>query len=283
MCAPYLAPFQLEVGAKGGGEALVHAIRFFLDHKADGQAFVKLDFANAFNTIRRDCVWEAVASTCPDLLAFVLAAYGAPSCLWLGDKTLWSDEGVQQGDPLGPLLFCVTAQPLLRDCGCDIVTGFLDDIGMGDFVPRLIDRIHALEAQAATLGLTLNHAKCEVIGLGPADLELWSSSGLSFTMTTPRNACFLGAPLSNEGVDAVLLANGELLGEVKPKLSRMAAHEAFFLLKSCFAVPRLQYLLRCTPPFASSILGEVSRIVKDVLINILHSDLEGDAFTQASL
>jgi len=56
MCAPFLAPFQLGVGAKGGGEALVHAARFFLDHKVDGQAFVKLDFANDFNTVHRDCV-----------------------------------------------------------------------------------------------------------------------------------------------------------------------------------------------------------------------------------
>src|SRR6267154_1062472 len=101
------------------------------------------------------------------------------------------------------------------------------------------------------MGLTLNHGKCEVIGLDPADLEQWSSSGLRFVMTTTRGACFLGAPLSKEGVDAALLANGELLDEIKPRLLRLAAHEAFFLLKTCFAVPRLQYLMRCTPAFAS--------------------------------
>src|SRR6267154_1636826 len=102
-------------------------------------------------------------------------------------------------------------------------------------------------------------------------------------MTTTRNACFLGAPLSSEGVDAALFANGELLSEIKPRLSRLAAHEAFFLLKTSFAVPRLQYLLRCTPAFASSALGGVAQTIKDALVTVLNIELAGDAYTQASL
>jgi len=173
-------------------------------------------------------MWEAVALACLALLPFVLAAYGAPSRLWLGDKTLWSGEGVQQGDPLGPLLFCLTIHPLLSEGGCDIVTGYLDDIGLGDQVPRLVERIQALEVQASAMGLSLNHDKCEVIGLGPSELVQWQSSGLRFAVTNTRDASFLGAPLGKEGVDAALLANGELLEVIKPRLARMAAHEAFF-------------------------------------------------------
>jgi hypothetical protein len=283
ICTPFLAPLQLGVGAKGGGEALVHAARTFLQSKSDGQAFVKLDFTNAFNTIRRDCVLEAVASVCPDLLPFALSSYGSPSNLWLGDRTLSSEEGVQQGDPLGPLLFCLTIQPLLTNCGCQIVTGYLDDLGVGDHVPHLIGRIQALEVQALSLGLVLNHHKCEVVGLAPADKVQWQASGLNFLETSPAEACFLGAPLGDEGVSASLAANGKLIEELKPKLLRLASHEAFFLLKSCFAVPRLQYLLRCTPAFDSPVLGNLSRTIRDSLSSILNIELEGDVWSQASL
>src|SRR6267154_1566176 len=133
------------------------------------------------------------------------------------------------------------------------------------------------------MGLSLNHDKCEVIDLGPSELVQWQSSGLRFAVTNTRDASFLGAPLGKEGVDAALLANGELLEVIKPRLARMAAHEAFFLLKTSFAVPRLQYMLRCAPAFASTALGEMARVIKDVLVTVLNIELEGDSYTQASL
>src|SRR5437867_4453286 len=109
---------------------------------------MKLDFINAFNTIRRDFVLEAVASSCPDLLPFATSVYGSSSMLWLGDKVLSIEEGVQKGDPLGPLLFCLTIQPLLLNSGCAFATGYLDDLAFGDTVQRLTERIPALEAEA---------------------------------------------------------------------------------------------------------------------------------------
>jgi len=114
LCSPYLKPYQLGVGTKGGAEALVHASRRYLDAMSEDRAFVKLDFSNAFNSIRRDNMFEAVANTCPGLLPFILSAYGSPSFLWMGDSILSSEEGVQQGDPLRPLLFCLTMQPCFR-------------------------------------------------------------------------------------------------------------------------------------------------------------------------
>ena len=76
---------------------------------------------------------------------------------------------MQQGDPLGPLLFCLTLQPLLMGCTSDFKIGYLDDLGMGDCVSNLITNVKTLELQARSIGLELNHSKCEVIGL--PDLE----------------------------------------------------------------------------------------------------------------
>ena len=47
----------------------------------------------------------AVHEIAPQLFPLVHSAYSVPSSLFAQDKTIQSAEGVQQGDPLGPLLF----------------------------------------------------------------------------------------------------------------------------------------------------------------------------------
>ena len=103
--ASLLSPRQLGYGVQGGAEAAVHAARCYM---GPDDAMVKLDFKNAFNSIRRDKMLEAVQSLCPILYPFVHSAYASTSELQWGERALQSAEGVQQGDPLGPLLFCLT-------------------------------------------------------------------------------------------------------------------------------------------------------------------------------
>lgn len=106
-----LAPRQLGFGVPHGVEAAVHATRAFLNNLQPEQVLLKIDFQNAFNSIRRDKMLAAVEEYIPDLLPFVYSVYCSPSYLRWGEEVLLSSEGVQQGDPLGPLLFC-----LLRLC-----------------------------------------------------------------------------------------------------------------------------------------------------------------------
>ena len=54
--AELLAPRQLGFGIKGGAEAAVRAARRYIDKMEDGKVFVKIDFKNAFNTLRRSGV-----------------------------------------------------------------------------------------------------------------------------------------------------------------------------------------------------------------------------------
>src|SRR2546425_508310 len=95
---------------------------------------------------------EAVATHSPGLLPLISYSYGTPSSLWLGEEILTSDEGVQQGDPLGPLLFSLTLHLLLSGHGDAFVCGYLDDVGMGDKVSDLVSHVHTLEKEAKTLG-----------------------------------------------------------------------------------------------------------------------------------
>ena len=79
--ADLLAPTQLGYGVRGGSEAAVHATRCFLNNMDENQAVVKLDFANAFNSIRRDCMLNVVKTYCPSLYSLVHSAYATPSDL----------------------------------------------------------------------------------------------------------------------------------------------------------------------------------------------------------
>ena len=71
--------------------------------------------------------------------------------------------GPQQGDPLGPLLFCLPLQPILLKLSSALTLGYLDDLTLGGEESVVAADVEMIEREAEKLGLHLNHAKCEVI------------------------------------------------------------------------------------------------------------------------
>ncbi|KAJ9462190.1 hypothetical protein DIPPA_07821, partial [Diplonema papillatum] len=100
---------QVGVSVKAGADAGVHAIRrvaaLYRDRDVVDRGILQIDFANAFNTLRREAIICSVNRHAPQLLGYALAAYEKHSALVVGDRGISSQCGVQQGDPLGPLLF----------------------------------------------------------------------------------------------------------------------------------------------------------------------------------
>ena len=72
-----------------------------------------------------------MSASIPEIYRFCYVAYQNTSILQYGQRTIASEEGVQQGDPLGPLLFCLAVQPLLRSLASELTLGFLDDFTIG--------------------------------------------------------------------------------------------------------------------------------------------------------
>ena len=77
---PLLAPQQLGSGIKGGAEAAVHATQMYAGDLDDNHWIVKLDFNNAFNSLRRGKMLLAMRELAPALYPFVHSS--SPSSLF---------------------------------------------------------------------------------------------------------------------------------------------------------------------------------------------------------
>lgn len=109
-----LAPLQLAVGVPGGSQIAGIAVRAGMTAEED-TVTVQVDMRNAFNSLSRQAMLNAVAQRQPELLPFAWWAYRQPARLYLQGAPddappLLSQRGVRQGDPCGPLFFCLALQ-----------------------------------------------------------------------------------------------------------------------------------------------------------------------------
>jgi hypothetical protein len=101
----YFELYQYGVGSKSGCEVVNHRARMLLKQNKNHVLF-KTDYSNAFNSMFRVAILQAVKEHFPGLFPFVSAVYAPCSDLWTacdesGERTtISSEEGVQQGDVL---------------------------------------------------------------------------------------------------------------------------------------------------------------------------------------
>ena len=76
--ADYFGPIELGVGVPDGCEAAVHATRRFAEHNPDDQVIVKLDLTNAFNSLYRYAMLEAISARVSAIYNFCHLGYNQP-------------------------------------------------------------------------------------------------------------------------------------------------------------------------------------------------------------
>ena len=112
------APEQFAIGVASGCEVYANAVRFAAQQDPD-LVWDKHDSINAFNSIGREVMLSEAEGLCAGLARFARLMYGSGPTQYVGlapsgeCRVLPSRRGVVQGDPLGPLLFCLgTHRPL---------------------------------------------------------------------------------------------------------------------------------------------------------------------------
>ena len=270
-------------------EAAVHTARRFVGSMEADTVMAKLDFANAFNTLRRDSMLEMIRLNIPSIYNFCKLSYGSDSWLNFRGTKLLSQEGCQQGDPLGPLLFSLTIQPIVMSLRSDLVLGYLDDLTLGGEKQIVADDIIQIESLGRDVGLTFNRSKCELIQanspLPGCDRDLdYQGAFKSFKTLKPIDAELLGAPLScGSHMDAVLGKKVSELSRATDRLARIQAHDSLVILQHATGAPNLMYMLRASPCSDNPALKEFNNILRLSLTRISNCALSDQAWLHATL
>ena len=279
-----LRPTQLGYGTCHGAEAVAHASRTFLSNLGDQHVMVKLDYTNAFNTVRRDKMLMAVLKNTPGIYPFVHSVYSQSTNLYFGHCVIPSSEGVQQGDPLGPLLFCLSILDMISRLTSIFKAFYLDDGTLGGPVEDVLRDLRFLIEASKDLDLNLNTRKSEIISDDESAVSTMISAFPSLTVVISHNAMLLGSPIGGDvSVDSAIGSNIHSLQTLGDRLKLLHAHDALTLLRNAFTMPKILYILRTAPCFWSTLLEDFDSIQRSLLEGICNIQLNDDSWMQAAL
>ena len=266
---------QLGVGIKGGLEAIIHSARFIIDkfQTHEDMCLLKLDFKNAFNECNREIMLNEILEHFPELFGWAPWSYCCAGELRFGHHRILSSTGVQQGDPMGPLLFSLVLCKLLREVKENKFSSsnslfdlwYLDDgtiIGNCVDVAKFYDEVLF---QGPSFGLYVNPQKCELFW--PSEDQLFRGFNESI-LRLYDGVSLLGSPLwgtehftikeLNVRIDKVKGLQTLILELDDPQVE-------LHLLRSCLNnVCKINHLLRTVP--SESILTSYENLMKTSIV-----------------
>lgn len=286
----YFMPNQLGVGVKRGCEILIHAVRHYVTSPENSRkVLLKIDYANAFNSISRDIMMKQVIDKVPIVYPFLEQCYRTPSYLFYGNNVILSESGCQQGDPCGPLLFSLTVHPMIEALDTELNSWYLDDATLADTPARVLDNFKKLKVLANEMGLRINANKCELyvgddVPNSASLIEQFKKESPGIITVTKSDLSLLGSPVFEEGFTTFVTSKVDKLKLLIERLGDLNAHVSYLLLKNCLLIPKLTYLLRTSPFWKfDNVTSMIDRMLRDSLEQILNTSLNEQQWNQATL
>ena len=189
---------QLAVGQSAGAEAAIHSMKSFFENP-ECEAALLLDASNAFNSLNRRLAIHNIQFICPQFVPFLRNMYGAPSALFTGTTTLFSEEGATQGDPAAFLFYGLGIMLMLDLISLEGILQlfYADDGNAAGNLEDLAKWYKLVLSIGPHFGFQVNPSKSVLIVKAEfynRALELFSSTGVTITTEGARH---LGASIGS--------------------------------------------------------------------------------------
>jgi hypothetical protein len=232
--------------------------------EGDDQVGCFLDLKNAFNTISRAHVRAELVKHFPEWTCWFDCLYeDGNKLVFTSGSPLTANEGILQGDPLGPFLFSLALNPVLMkmkgSCPSLSVAGaYLDDCFLVGKVDEVCKATRLFRQECELLGLDLTTHKCKVfskdfdedkMGLLRETLSHYGLSDMRIVLKD-EGIKLLGCPIGSDKFVTKVLAVE--MRSLRAKLNRLGLiadmpQEQMLILRCCI-VPSVGHLFRTTSP-----------------------------------
>ncbi|CAE1328756.1 unnamed protein product [Acanthosepion pharaonis] len=169
------------------------------------------------------------------------------------DNIISSATGIQQGDPLGPLLFDMAIDGIARSITSPFNIWYLDNATLGGSIATVAADLRRDIPALSLLGLEINSSKSEIINLNYSADDFESAIRYirlileDIKITPMEELRILGSPVFPMAIRECLDTKHVILTRMTVKLQLIDAHPALFLLKNSFSLQSSLYTLRSGP------------------------------------